>query len=143
MKLQGVHWDGRRWRVILRIDGKSKHLGCLGLLWNAVICANYHIAYLGLNVPPERHSGAVEDASGLERGEGPQAGVWGRARPTARQEDRSSSNRRAWSLSGRITTLIVTQGPNTALGTAAPRHKRENPRVMRADEPIIGVASRS
>jgi hypothetical protein len=52
MKLQGVHWDGRRWRVILRIDGKSKHLGCFGLLWNAVICANYHIAYLGLNVPP-------------------------------------------------------------------------------------------
>jgi hypothetical protein len=51
MKLRGVHWDGRRWRVILRIDGKSKHLGCFGLLWNAVICANYHIAYLGLNVP--------------------------------------------------------------------------------------------
>jgi hypothetical protein len=49
MKLQGVHWDGRRWRVILRIDGKSKR--CFGLLWNAVICANYHIAYLGLNVP--------------------------------------------------------------------------------------------
>jgi hypothetical protein len=37
--------------VILRIDGKSKHLGCFGLLWNAVIFANYHIAYLGLNVP--------------------------------------------------------------------------------------------
>jgi hypothetical protein len=41
----------RRWRVILRIDGKSKQLGCFSLLWNAVICANYHIAYLGLNVP--------------------------------------------------------------------------------------------
>jgi hypothetical protein len=25
MKLQGVDWDGRCWRVILRIDGKSKH----------------------------------------------------------------------------------------------------------------------
>jgi hypothetical protein len=37
--------------VILRIDGKSKHLGCFGLLRNALICANYHIAYLGLNMP--------------------------------------------------------------------------------------------
>jgi hypothetical protein len=32
-------------------DRRQKHLGCFGLLWNAVICANYHIAYLGLNVP--------------------------------------------------------------------------------------------
>jgi hypothetical protein len=49
MELQGVHWDGRCWRVILRIDGKAKHLGCFcfGLLWNALICANYHIAWLG------------------------------------------------------------------------------------------------
>jgi hypothetical protein len=51
MKLQGVHWDGRCWRVILRIDGKAKHLGCFGLLWNALICANYHIAWLGLRQP--------------------------------------------------------------------------------------------
>jgi hypothetical protein len=51
MKLYGVHWDGRRWRVILRIEGKSKHVGYFGLLWGALICANYHIAYLGLNMP--------------------------------------------------------------------------------------------
>jgi hypothetical protein len=40
MKLHGVHWDGRRWRVILRIDGKGKHVGYFGLLWDALICAN-------------------------------------------------------------------------------------------------------
>jgi hypothetical protein len=51
MKLQGVHWDGRRWRVILRIDGKGKHVGYFGLLWDALICANYNIAYRGLNMP--------------------------------------------------------------------------------------------
>jgi hypothetical protein len=51
MKLQGVHWDGRRWRVILRIDGKSKHVGYFGLLWDALVCANYHIAWLGLRQP--------------------------------------------------------------------------------------------
>jgi hypothetical protein len=52
--------------VILRIDGKSKHVGYFGLLWNALICANYHTAYLGLNLASERHSGAIEDASGLD-----------------------------------------------------------------------------
>jgi hypothetical protein len=50
MKLLGVHWDGRRWRVILRIDRKSEHAGYFGLLWSTLICANYHIAYLGLSL---------------------------------------------------------------------------------------------
>jgi len=44
MKLHGVHWDGRRWRVILRVDGKGKHVGYFGLLSDALICANYNIA---------------------------------------------------------------------------------------------------
>jgi hypothetical protein len=69
MKLLGVHWDGRRWRVILRIDRKSEHVGYFGLLWSALICANYHIAYLGLNLASE----AIEDASGLDCGEAPEA----------------------------------------------------------------------
>jgi hypothetical protein len=59
--------------MILRINRKSKHLGCLGLLWDALICANYHIAYLGLNLASERHSGAIEDAFALERGKAPRA----------------------------------------------------------------------
>jgi hypothetical protein len=59
--------------VILRIDGKSKRVGYFGLLWNALICANYHIGYFGLNLASERHSGAIEDASGLDRGEAAQA----------------------------------------------------------------------
>ena len=38
--------------MMRRIDGKSKHLGNFGLLWNALIRANYHIDHhLGLNMP--------------------------------------------------------------------------------------------
>jgi hypothetical protein len=50
-KLHGVHLDGRRWRVIPRIDAKGKHVGYFDLLWDALICANYNIAYLGPHRP--------------------------------------------------------------------------------------------
>jgi hypothetical protein len=46
--------------VGLRIDGKREHLGCCGLLWNALICANYHIAWLNLGLP-------LNDIKGLSK----------------------------------------------------------------------------
>jgi hypothetical protein len=51
MTLHGVYQDAQGWRVVLRIDGKRRHLGCYGLLFNALICANYHIAWLNLGLP--------------------------------------------------------------------------------------------
>jgi hypothetical protein len=51
MTLHGVYQDAQGWRVVLRIDGKRKHLGSYGLLWCALICANYHIAWLNLGLP--------------------------------------------------------------------------------------------
>jgi hypothetical protein len=51
MTLHGVYQDAKGWRVVLRIDGKRKHLGSYGLLWCALICANYHIGWLNLGLP--------------------------------------------------------------------------------------------
>jgi hypothetical protein len=51
MTLHGVYQDAQGWRVVLRIDGKRRHRGCYGLLFNALICANYHIAWLNLGLP--------------------------------------------------------------------------------------------